>query len=86
MRANSYRRTTMNVPTMGAYWSASVPMTIGMKRRESAPSAAMTSAGGRTHQAGAAAERVEAAVAEISRLQETARRLREQLGEQPVLP
>jgi hypothetical protein len=36
-------------------------------------------------QAGAAAERVEAAMAEITRLQESARRLREQLGEQPVL-
>ena len=36
-------------------------------------------------QAGAPAERVEAAMAEISRLQETACRLREQLGEQPVL-
>ena len=36
-------------------------------------------------QAGAAAERVDAAVAEVSRLQETVRRLREQLGEQPVL-
>lgn len=36
-------------------------------------------------QAGAASERVEAAMAEISRLQESARRLREQLGEQPVL-
>jgi hypothetical protein len=36
-------------------------------------------------QAGASAERVEAAMAEISRLQESARQLREQLGEQPVL-
>lgn len=36
-------------------------------------------------QAGAPAERVEAAMAELSRLQESARRLREQLGEQPVL-
>ena len=36
-------------------------------------------------QAGAPADRVEAAMAEISRLQESARRLREQLGEQPVL-
>jgi hypothetical protein len=36
-------------------------------------------------QAGAAAERVEAAMAEITRLQESARRLREQLGEQPLL-
>jgi hypothetical protein len=36
-------------------------------------------------QAGAPAERVEAAMAEISRLQESARRLREQLAEQPVL-
>jgi hypothetical protein len=36
-------------------------------------------------QAGAPEERVEAAMAEISRLQESARRLREQLGEQPVL-
>lgn len=36
-------------------------------------------------QAGAPEERVEAAIAEISRLQETARRLREQLGEHPVL-
>jgi len=36
-------------------------------------------------QAGAPAERVEAAMAEITRLQESARRLREQLGEQPVL-
>jgi hypothetical protein len=36
-------------------------------------------------QAGAAAERVDAALAEISRLQESARRLREQLAEQPVL-
>lgn len=35
-------------------------------------------------QAGAASERVEAALAEISRLQESARQLREQLGE-PVL-
>lgn len=35
-------------------------------------------------QAGAPADRVEAAMAEISRLQETACRLREQLGE-PVL-
>ena len=36
-------------------------------------------------QAGAPAERVEAAMAEIERLQASARRLREQLGEQPVL-
>lgn len=36
-------------------------------------------------QAGAPAERVEAAIAEVSRLQESARRLREQLGEGPVL-
>jgi hypothetical protein len=36
-------------------------------------------------QAGAPAERVEAALAEIKRLQESARRLRQQLGEQPVL-
>ena len=36
-------------------------------------------------QAGAPAERVDAAMAEISRLQETERRLREQLGEQPTL-
>jgi hypothetical protein len=36
-------------------------------------------------QAGAPSERVDAAMAEISRLQESARRLREQLGEQPVL-
>ena len=36
-------------------------------------------------QAGAPTERVEAAMAEISRLQESARRLREQLGEQPTL-
>ena len=36
-------------------------------------------------QAGAPADRVEAALAETSRLQESARRLREQLGEQPVL-
>lgn len=36
-------------------------------------------------QAGAAAERVEAAMAEVTRLQESARRLREQLGEQPML-
>jgi hypothetical protein len=36
-------------------------------------------------QAGASAERVEAAMAEISRLQESARRLREQLGEQLLL-
>lgn len=36
-------------------------------------------------QAGAPSERVEAAMAEISRLQESARLLREQLGEQPVL-
>lgn len=36
-------------------------------------------------QAGASAERVEAAMAEISRLQERARRLRAQLGEEPVL-
>lgn len=36
-------------------------------------------------QAGAAAERVDAAMAEITRLQESARQLRQQLGEQPVL-
>lgn len=36
-------------------------------------------------QAGAPAERVDAALAESSRLQEAARRLREQLGEQLVL-
>lgn len=36
-------------------------------------------------QAGAPAERVEAALAEIGRLQESARSLREQLGEQPSL-
>lgn len=36
-------------------------------------------------QAGAPADRVEAAMAETSRLQESARRLREQLGEPPVL-
>ena len=36
-------------------------------------------------QAGAPAERVEAAMAEVNRLQESARRLREQLGEQPVM-
>ena len=36
-------------------------------------------------QAGAPAERVEAAMAEMSRLQESARRLREQLGEQLLL-
>lgn len=36
-------------------------------------------------QACAPADRVEAAMAEISRLQESAHRLREQLGEQPVL-
>lgn len=36
-------------------------------------------------QAGAPAERVDAAIAEINRLQESARRLREQLGEGPVL-
>ena len=36
-------------------------------------------------QAGASSERVDAALAEISRLQESARRLREQLAEQPVL-
>jgi hypothetical protein len=36
-------------------------------------------------QAGAPADRVEAAMAEITRLQETARRLREQLGEKAVL-
>lgn len=36
-------------------------------------------------QAGAPAERVDAAIAEISRLQERARRLREQLGQEPVL-
>lgn len=36
-------------------------------------------------QAGAPADRVEAAMAELSRLQESERLLREQLGEQPVL-
>ena len=36
-------------------------------------------------QAGAPAERVDAAIAESSRLQEGVRRLREQLGEPPVL-
>lgn len=36
-------------------------------------------------QAGAPAERVEAALAETSRLQDSARQLREQLGEQPTL-
>ena len=36
-------------------------------------------------QAGAPADRVEAALAEISRLQESARALRAQLGEQAVL-
>jgi hypothetical protein len=36
-------------------------------------------------QAGAPAERVDAAIAEISRLQERTRRLREQLGQEPVL-
>ena len=36
-------------------------------------------------QAGAPEERVDAAMAEVSRLQERARLLREQLGEQPVL-
>ena len=36
-------------------------------------------------QAGAPEERVDAAIAEINRLQESARRLREQLGEGPVL-
>lgn len=36
-------------------------------------------------QAGAPEERVEAAMREITRLQESARRLREQLGEAPVL-
>ena len=36
-------------------------------------------------QAGAPEDRVEAALAESSRLQESARRLREQLGEQRVL-
>jgi hypothetical protein len=36
-------------------------------------------------QAGAPEDRVEAALAESSRLQESARRLREQLGQQPVL-
>lgn len=36
-------------------------------------------------QAGAPEERVDAAMAELSRLQERARELREQLGEQPVL-
>jgi hypothetical protein len=36
-------------------------------------------------QAGAPEDRVDAAMAEVSRLQEIARGLREQLGEQPVL-
>ena len=36
-------------------------------------------------QAGAPADRVEAALAETTRLQDTARQLREQLGEQPTL-
>jgi hypothetical protein len=36
-------------------------------------------------QAGAPEERVDAAIAELSRLQESARRLREELGEGPVL-
>ena len=36
-------------------------------------------------QAGAPAERVDAAMAEMNRLQESARRMREQLGEQSVL-
>lgn len=36
-------------------------------------------------QAGAPAEQVDAAMAEISQLQESARLLRERLGEQPVL-
>ena len=36
-------------------------------------------------QAGAPAARVEAALAEVNRLQASARRLREQLGQQPVL-
>jgi hypothetical protein len=36
-------------------------------------------------QAGAPADRVEAAVEEVRRLQESARRLREQLGEQALL-
>jgi hypothetical protein len=36
-------------------------------------------------QAGASAERVDAAIAQITSLQESARLLREQLGEQPVL-
>jgi hypothetical protein len=36
-------------------------------------------------QAGAPAERVDAAVAEVNSLQERARLLREQLGEKPVL-
>jgi hypothetical protein len=36
-------------------------------------------------QAGAPADRVEAAMAELSRLQESERQLREQLGEPPVL-
>lgn len=36
-------------------------------------------------QAGAPADRVDAALAEINRLQESARQLREQLGEQPML-
>lgn len=36
-------------------------------------------------QAGAPEERVDAALAEISRLQESARRLRERLGEEPLL-
>jgi hypothetical protein len=36
-------------------------------------------------QAGAPADRVEAAMAEISRLEESVRKVREQLGETPVL-
>ena len=36
-------------------------------------------------QAGAPAERVDAAMAEMTRLQESVRQLRQQLGEQPVL-
>jgi hypothetical protein len=36
-------------------------------------------------QAGAPADRVDAAIAEITRLEESARRLREQLGEPTVL-
>lgn len=36
-------------------------------------------------QAGAPADRVEAAMAELSRLQESERQLREQLGEPPAL-